>query len=325
MTKLDLSVIIPNYNHSATIGRAIEAIAAQSRQPDELIVLDDASTDDSVDVIQTYAAKYPWIRFERNQQNTGVNAAFRKLRTMASKEYIYLAAADDEVLPLFFESAMRMAATHPDAGILCGMTKTIDENGQEMSSLGIRRWATELFAGPEQIRHEYLESENHALPCSTIFRRAAFEEVGGYREELGCISDTFAWYAVALQHGLCYTPELFAVWYRTATGFLTQSVANPRSHMDSVGRVAHLMRSPDYRERFPENFVRRWERFHRRATIQSYWQGEKIYVVPPGAPFSKRAALFLKRYSYRLPRSLECLRLAFHHPDLSCFRYPRSQ
>lgn len=320
MKKLSLSVIMPNYNHAAKIGRAIEAIAAQSRRPDELIILDDASTDCSVDVIQAAAAKYPWVHFERNEQNLGVNRAFRKLRRMASKEYIYLAAADDEILPNFFETALHMAATHPSAGIVCGMTKTIDEHGVEMGRLGVQRWATKLFAGPDQIRQDCLECENHALPCSTIFRRAAFEEVGGYREELGCFSDTFAWYAVALTHGMCYVPELFSVWYRAETGFLAQSVSNPRSHMDSVGRVAYLMRSPEFRECFPEAFVRRWERFYRRATVQNYWRGEKIYLVPPCASPWTRAYLFVKRYSYRLPRSLGCLRLALHKSDLSCFQ-----
>ena len=57
MSRPTLSVGMPNYNHGHLIGRALDAIVAQSRPPDELIIVDDASTDRSLEVIESYAKR----------------------------------------------------------------------------------------------------------------------------------------------------------------------------------------------------------------------------------------------------------------------------
>ena len=70
-----LSVVLPNYNHGDVIARALEALLHQERRPDEIVVVDDASTDDSRDVIARFAARSASIRVLVNEQNQGVIAA----------------------------------------------------------------------------------------------------------------------------------------------------------------------------------------------------------------------------------------------------------
>lgn len=66
-----LSVILPNYNHSALLTTACDAIFAQSVQPLEVIIIDDASTDLSLKVITSLQAKYSSIKLIQNQKNVG--------------------------------------------------------------------------------------------------------------------------------------------------------------------------------------------------------------------------------------------------------------
>ena len=73
MSSTVLSVVTPNYNHGHLIGRAIEAVLSQSRCPDEYLILDDASTDNSLEIIEHYASRHPFIRVLRNKQNLGVS------------------------------------------------------------------------------------------------------------------------------------------------------------------------------------------------------------------------------------------------------------
>ena len=68
MATPSLSVVLPNYNHAKLIGRALAALLAQKRAADEIIVIDDGSTDDSVRVIERIAAKAPAIRILHNRE-----------------------------------------------------------------------------------------------------------------------------------------------------------------------------------------------------------------------------------------------------------------
>ena len=79
-----LTALICNYNHGKYLSRAIEAMLSQSRPADEFIIIDDASTDDSVSVIRSWVERYPSIRFLQNERNMGIHASFH------TAEYGYL-------------------------------------------------------------------------------------------------------------------------------------------------------------------------------------------------------------------------------------------
>src|SRR5580704_16204019 len=101
-----LSVILPNYNHARYLPRAIGAIAGQSRKPDEFIIIDDGSTDDSREVIAACQRDFPGLSVLFNPQNLGAIPTLQRGLEIARGKYIYFAAADDNILPGFFETAL---------------------------------------------------------------------------------------------------------------------------------------------------------------------------------------------------------------------------
>jgi glycosyltransferase involved in cell wall biosynthesis len=90
-----LSAIVPNYNHGRYIGRAIGALLSQERVPDQIVIVDDASNDDSLAIIKGLAARSPRITVISQPVNMGTNAALRKGLEIANSRYILLAGADD--------------------------------------------------------------------------------------------------------------------------------------------------------------------------------------------------------------------------------------
>src|ERR1700723_97564 len=90
-----LSVVLPNYNHAKLIGRALAALLGQERTADEIIVIDDGSTDDSVAVIGRFAAPAPATRLLRNPNNIGVTPPLQRGLEPARGKYVYFAASDD--------------------------------------------------------------------------------------------------------------------------------------------------------------------------------------------------------------------------------------
>src|ERR1035437_7163379 len=99
MNKLTLSVVIPNYNHAHFLVQTVKEIISQSFSPDEIIIIDDGSTDNSVKVIKQIIIDNPFINiiFLQNDQNYGVIYTVNRGLRKATSQYIYFAAADDTV------------------------------------------------------------------------------------------------------------------------------------------------------------------------------------------------------------------------------------
>ena len=101
-----LSIIIPNFNDAKFLKECIDSIVTQSVTPDELIILDDASTDNSIEVISKAISGYPFARIEHNPVNLGfggVPNANRGLQ-LAKSKYVYFLGANDFILPGLIEA-----------------------------------------------------------------------------------------------------------------------------------------------------------------------------------------------------------------------------
>src|SRR5262249_1546333 len=112
-----LSVIMPNYNHARLIPRALTAVLEQSHRPTEVIVLDDGSTDNSMEVIESFAQRDALVRLIRHERNQGIMAAIARGFEVSRGDYVFFPAADDYILPGHFEKSLRMLAEHPEAGL----------------------------------------------------------------------------------------------------------------------------------------------------------------------------------------------------------------
>ena len=110
---MKLSVVLPNYNHADKLPRAIHALLRQELTPDEIVVVDDASADDSVAVIQSLQREHPSIKLIRHETNRGAPAALNTGLNAAQGEYVYFGAADDFVLAGFFRRAYSAVVERP--------------------------------------------------------------------------------------------------------------------------------------------------------------------------------------------------------------------
>lgn len=255
-----LGVFMPNYNDAPFIDRAIEAIVNQSRRPDRFLIIDDCSTDDSINVISRYQKKYPLIEFEQHSTNRGAIASLQDGWKKLDTDYVYGASADDYVLPGFFESAMRLATQYPQAGIIFGDMVTVDENDKILNIASVRKWKTERFATPRTYQKECLDTEppSHSWSASTIYRREALREIGGFANDLGSWCDTFAIRAIGLKHGVCYVGIPCVAWRTTTDGYSSKSRNNSTYYLSLLKTAANKMRSESYKNVFPEKHVRRW-------------------------------------------------------------------
>jgi glycosyltransferase involved in cell wall biosynthesis len=209
-----LSVVLPNYNHAEFLGRAVQALLAQERRADEIILIDDASIDSSIRVIEEVAATAPSIRVLTNAQNIGVIPTLERGLRLAQGKYIYFAAADDFVLPGFFETALERLEANPDLGLFCGQAVLIEGHTNRPFALRPAVWPR-MSRGridPARVRRLLKTTDNWILTGSSIFRRECVLWAGGFDNGLGPFADGMLARKLALKFGFFFEPEPVATW-----------------------------------------------------------------------------------------------------------------
>jgi hypothetical protein len=216
MSAPKLSVILPNYNHAAYLPRCIEGILDQSYTDLELVVIDDASTDRSREVIEGYARRDPRVRSFTNPKNLGVIATLNRALELARGRYVFGAASDDYVLPGYFEKAMALFASHPEAGVCVGLAECVDDDGR-LRFLSPGMWADEpCYMTPREVAPRMTAC---GVPGPVVWKKAAFLEAGGYHADLRWHGDWFPLQVVAFRTGVCFIPERTSVVREVAESY----------------------------------------------------------------------------------------------------------
>ena len=209
-----LSVILPNYNHARFVGRALRALLAQERAADEIIVIDDGSTDDSVRVIGEIAASAPTISVLYNENNLGVIATLQRGLEAARGKYVYFAASDDWVFSGFFALALRRFEAEPGVGLFCGEAMLVD--GTSNRPFAVRpAVCPRMSAGPIDaagVNKLLRTTDNWILTGSSVFRRECVTWAGGFDARLGSFADGFIARKIALRYGFYFEPKIVASW-----------------------------------------------------------------------------------------------------------------
>lgn len=255
-----LSVLVPNFNHGTRLRESLNAILDQSYQTHEIIVADDCSTDDSVDVVEEIARRSGRVRLIRNQRNLGPVGNSNRLLELATGEYVYFASADDRVLPGLFEQSMQMLSRYPEAGLCSSQARLIDEAGKDRGQYQSRLVAARpTFVSAAESQAALQQHGNWIVGCTLFMRRQAVVDAGGFIEELGPFIDGFTQQVIALRSGACFIPHPLACWRVTATGYSVSQSRNTEAYLSQLAHMVRLMRT-EYADLFSETYVASYER-----------------------------------------------------------------
>ena len=245
------SVVVPNYNHAHYLEAALHGHLGQSVPPLEIIVVDDASTDDSCAVIERVAAKHPSVRLVRLSRNGGVNVTINRGLREACGDYVFVSAADDVVMPQFAARSLDVAAAYPDAGLCFSEPAETMGDGGVVQPLLLALSPRPCLLSPADLER-HLKRAYFAFPgCAVLYRRAALLALGGFVEELRWYADQFASCVLAFRHGACYVPEVLAVFRVRANSYSQRGLQDAAAQRDVVNRVVDLLDSSAYRDVAP--------------------------------------------------------------------------
>ena len=192
---MQISVIIPTYNAADTITRAIDSILAQSHHVDEILIIDDGSTDNTAEIVRNYGNAIRYFY----QKNTGISGAMNYGMEMAKGDWIAILAADDEWLPNLVSSQIRLIEEHPELRWTYCPYEKVTQTGRVVLQI------------PQAIQDEidregslsFFRAELAGFifgACGFLVKRSVFSELGNYDLAMRNGQDGDMWCRIALKY-----------------------------------------------------------------------------------------------------------------------------
>ena len=210
-----VSVIVPNYNHAPYLGRRLDSVLGQTFGDVEVLLLDDASTDGSRAVLESRASD-PRVRLLFNDRNSGSPFCQWNRGVAASGgAYVWVAESDDWADERFLERLVPRLEASPAVAFAQCRSQVVDERGRptglyagHIDRAAAGRWEADFTADGRREVAAYLCRDNVVPNASAVvFRRSAFEAVGGADERLRLCGDWLTWARMARTGDVAYAAE----------------------------------------------------------------------------------------------------------------------
>ncbi len=174
-----VAVIIPCYRQAHFLAATVASVCAQTYTDLEIVIVDDGSPDDTAVVAERLAAAFGEraIRLVK-QHNQGLAASRNNGIAATSAEYVLVLDSDDLIAPTFVEDCVRVLDARPDLSIAYGQQRYFGDENQ--------------FTQMPEYDFVLLTRRN-LFPCTALYRRRAFDEVGGYNERMTSYEDWDFW------------------------------------------------------------------------------------------------------------------------------------
>ncbi|WP_415033769.1 glycosyltransferase family 2 protein [Azonexus sp.] len=162
-----ISVIIPSYNYGHLLPRALDSVLPQLAENDELIVIDDGSTDDTATRLAEYTTRHPRLSAV-HQENAGAAAARNHGIRLAKAPYVLLLDADDELMPNALNVLRAIVSRDTEVGMVLGAQISVHPDGRER----LRLPTAVPKASAKELARRYLLSKSISIShCCSLFRR----------------------------------------------------------------------------------------------------------------------------------------------------------
>ncbi len=241
-----VSVVIPTYNRADTIGRSIDSALEQSYRPIEVIVVDDGSTDATLEVLRGYGERIHFIR----QENGGPSVARNTGARAAKGEFIAFLDSDDTWRPAKIARQVRIMLEGGD-GVPCCMANAelIDEGGTGKSTFEVSNVMSGLQQGFWMNPAPIIATRFVLFNQVALIRRAAFEQTGGFNPGMRLLEDHDLAFRLALLGPWAFVAETLVEKYNDTRGIGVIAMHDPLVHSRAwraalEGFLDHLKAAP---------------------------------------------------------------------------------
>ena len=206
MEEILISVVMSVYNGEANIRETIDSILAQSFKDFEFIIINDASTDSTNQILEEYQQKDSRIVLLKNSQNLGLTKSLNKAISYAQGKYIARIDAGDISLPQRLQKQVDYMKSHPDIGLLGTAARIVSQLSEDD---GIE---TDIIydANHEEILR-LMRRKNPFIHPTVMFKTDLFRSLGGYDESFIVLQDSELWTRMIQKTQVCNLQSVLVI------------------------------------------------------------------------------------------------------------------
>jgi glycosyltransferase involved in cell wall biosynthesis len=259
-----VSIVITCYNGAVYLAEAIESILNQTYCPIEIILVNDGSTDRSLDVV----AGYPMVR-TISQSNQGVAKARNRGLQDCQGEFVVFLDQDDRLLPEAIAIGVKNFRLHPECGFVFGQARIINADGS------LHPQATATTVHDYYATYDYstllLGRGNICPPSTVLFRREVLHQVGGFDATFGLAEDYDMYLKIAQRYAIAYHPLPVTEYRQYEDNYPARKILQLRTDVQAVFQAQQT-----YIDAHPDS-----KKNYRRGKIywRFFWEGIMVHFL----------------------------------------------
>ena len=233
-----ISIIITTYNRGNFICEAIHSALSQSFSDWEMIIIDDASEDDTEEIVKKYLEKDSRIKYIKNDKNIGKAKTYNKALSIAISQYIAPLDSDDIWLDRDkLKKQVDFLDANPDYALLGGGIMHIDAHSKPIKKV--------LFPVYDSVIRNIILQFNPFAQSTLLYRKNVALECGGYSTEYKISDDYELWLKIGLKHKFTNIPQVLS-GYRIHGGNITHTkrLTAAREILEIVRKYAQYYKRP---------------------------------------------------------------------------------
>lgn len=262
-----VSVVIPLYNKEQQVANTLHTVLAQTWQDFEIVIVDDGSTDRSIDVVM--GIKDSRIRIVQ-QSNAGVSAARNHGIKDASGELIAFLDADDEWKPDYLETQMTLVKRYPQCDVFATNYEFCNQYGKVTPTI-LRKLP---FQGKDGVLTNYFEvaSCSHPPLCTdtVMVRKSVIQSVGGFPEGVKSGEDLLTWARLAVRYKIAYCKKSLATFIFDESLFNEDQQKRAPETTDRVGHELERLYTDYKNVKGLKTYLGLWHKMRARIFIQKH-------------------------------------------------------
>lgn len=266
MSKPLVSICIPAYNSARFIERTINSILKQTYDNIEIVVVDDCSSDNTVEAVRQINDSR--IKLYTNDTNQGMAGNWNRSVELTTGEYVKLIPADDIIYSTCIEKSLAVFKAHPEVSMVITGTDLVDNDDNVIGSY--MHWSKEgIFDGKKIAKTSVMLNNFFGNPVSVLFRRKDFDRTEGFDPVIPYILDFDLWLSLSALGKTAFIKEklnAFRVRRDSNTGVLIGSKGK-----DYTAEHIRLLDKHIAKHTFKMN------RFERRLSI--IWRALRNYLI----------------------------------------------